>query len=103
MLHDHDLTAEIQSILSEKLLIDVPSPDANLLEAGAVDSITLVQLLLHLEEHFGVRLALEQLDIDDFSSVQSLARLVASQRDATEAIGGPTTLEPAASKVGATG
>lgn len=82
MAPDDDLAAEIQALLSEKLLVEVDSPDADLLETGSLDSLTLVQLLLHLEEHFDVRLALDELEIQDFRSIRSIARLVRAQRPA---------------------
>ncbi len=80
MLPDENLTVQIQALLLEKLLLEVQSPEENLLETGSLDSVTLVQLLLDLEERFKVRLTLSELDIEDFSTVRGLARLVAAQK-----------------------
>jgi len=38
--------------------------------------LTLVQLLFDLERRFGVKIPLEELEIDDFRSINSIARLV---------------------------
>src|SRR3954471_23651127 len=73
---------EIQRILADKLLVDVDSPDADLLQGGYLDSVALVQLLMEVEERFGIKLPIEELEIEDFRSVRSLARLVASHNQA---------------------
>jgi acyl carrier protein len=83
------LVREIQALLLEKLSIGVESPETDLLETGILDSAAQVQLLLHLEKHFGLRLPMENLEIDSFLSVASIAELVAnysrSQADRSEA------------------
>ena len=53
-----------------------------MLASGVLDSLTLVQLLLDLEQRFGVTIPLEELEIDDFRSVNSIARLVQARSSA---------------------
>jgi D-alanine--poly(phosphoribitol) ligase subunit 2 len=72
----------IRGLLSEKLLVEVDSLDADLLKAGILDSLALIQLLVHLEERFGVKIPLDELDIEDLRSISSIARLVENQRAA---------------------
>jgi acyl carrier protein len=43
-----------------------------------LDSLAFVQLLVSLEEEFGLEVDLADMDLDDFSSVSSVARLVAA-------------------------
>lgn len=57
-------------------MIMVARPDIDLLETGLVDSIGLVELILELEERFGVSLPMEDLEIDDFRSVYRIADLI---------------------------
>lgn len=57
-------------------MIMVARPDIDLLETGLVDSIGLVELILELEERFGVTLPMEDLEIDDFRSVYRIADLI---------------------------
>lgn len=57
-------------------MIMVARPDIDLLETGLVDSIGLVELILELEERFGVTLPMEGLEIDDFRSVYRIADLI---------------------------
>jgi acyl carrier protein len=73
-----DLTAEIRQLLVEKLAIRVDPYQTDLFAAGVFDSMTLVQFIFHMEEHFGFHLPMEELDVDSFQSVESIARLVAA-------------------------
>ena len=77
---DHSTVAAIRGLLSEKLLVEVDAPEADLLKAGILDSLALIQLLLHLEERFGVKIPLDELEIEDLRSISSIARLVENQR-----------------------
>ncbi len=83
--HPEQLTSEIGALIRDKLLVKVNSPDDDLLSSGVLDSLTLVQLLVDLEQHFGVTIPLEELEIDDFRSVTSIARMVHS-RTASSAV-----------------
>ena len=57
-----DLVAEVRLLVREVLAIDVVD-DADLLEGGLLDSLSLVELLFELEREFEMELALEQLEI----------------------------------------
>ena len=72
------LTKEITGLIKETMLVEVDSPGQDLLSSGILDSLTLVQLLLDLEQRFSVTIPLEDLEIDDFRFVSSIARLVHS-------------------------
>ena len=85
MLCEEDLATEVQAWLREKLLAVIESQEMDLLAAGILDSLALVQLLLYLEQHFGLKIVMEQLDIEDLRSVRSIARLVAREKRAVAA------------------
>jgi methoxymalonate biosynthesis acyl carrier protein len=67
---------DIRQVLSEKMFIDVGSNDTDLLGTGLLDSLALIQLLVHLEEAFGVKIALDEIEIEDLRSISSIATLV---------------------------
>jgi D-alanine--poly(phosphoribitol) ligase subunit 2 len=75
--HDSGLTGEISAALRDRLSVVVESADFDLLESGLVDSIGLVELILELEDRFGVSLPMDALEIDDFRSVNRIAGLIA--------------------------
>ncbi len=77
-------TAErIEQIFHEVLNVDVPDRGADLIEAGLLDSLALVELLFELEQEFGIRVDVETLDIDALSTVDGIAAYVVA---ATEAV-----------------
>lgn len=81
------LAGEIGTLIQETLMVKPGSPNEDMVAAGVLDSLTLIQLLVNLEEHFAVTIPLSELEIDDISSITSLARLVASRKAALTAIG----------------
>jgi acyl carrier protein len=70
------VTDRVQRLFVEALNIQVPSPDADLIDGGLLDSLALVELLFAIEREFNVSIPLEDLDIDTFRSVSSIARFV---------------------------
>lgn len=79
MLPSSDLHERIAGIFSAVLNVDVDSADTDLFEAGLLDSLAFVELLLQLEREFGVTASLEDLDADNFRSIACIAEFV-SQR-----------------------
>jgi acyl carrier protein len=75
----NDFARAVREILANELLVEVDSPDTDLLKTGLLDSLTLMRLLAHLEERFEIRIPVEELEIDDFRSVASIARLLAAE------------------------
>src|SRR5438876_12293753 len=73
-----DLVSKIRVLLSEKLLIQVESPDADLLAAGGLDSTSLVELALGLEKLFDCRIDFAELEIENLWFVAKLAETVAA-------------------------
>jgi D-alanine--poly(phosphoribitol) ligase subunit 2 len=70
------LLHEIHGLFQKWLAIDVPSPDTELFRTGLLDSMVLVQLILALENQYGLTLSLEDLDISAFSTTAGIAELV---------------------------
>jgi D-alanine--poly(phosphoribitol) ligase subunit 2 len=66
-------------MFSTHLHIEIPSADLDLFEAGVLDSLAFVELLLHLEEEFGIRVPMEELEIDNFRTVRRIAQFVVSR------------------------
>jgi D-alanine--poly(phosphoribitol) ligase subunit 2 len=74
----HELRAQVEDVVSERAGIDVPTTSTDLLEAGLIDSLALVTLIVALEETFGVQLPLDDFDVDHFRSVDAMAGFLAS-------------------------
>ena len=73
---------ELIKILSEDLL-DTEEPiqkDTDLFEAG-LDSMGIMQLMLAVEDHFGVSIDPVDLSRDNFQTVARIATLIRSKQD----------------------
>ena len=74
-----DLHERIAGIFAAALNMDVPSADTDLFEAGLLDSLAFIELLLQLEREFGVATVLEDLEADNFRSIARIAAFVSER------------------------
>lgn len=74
-----DVTARVEHVLRERLNLEVPARDTDLLEQGILDSLLLIDLLMQLETEFALTISLDDLEIDAFRSVGAIAKFVADQ------------------------
>jgi len=72
------------ALFVESFHIEVSSPDTDLLETGILDSFQFVELLVQLEQCFGFRIKIEDIDLDDLRTLSRIARLVAANGAAAE-------------------
>jgi acyl carrier protein len=75
-----DLGDRIRGLFLEALNIGVDSVDTDLINTGLLDSLVLVELLLHLEEAFGIDVMVGNLNIEDFRTVRSIGLFVTRLR-----------------------
>jgi acyl carrier protein len=75
--------AELTTLFARDLHVEVPSPDTDLLETGRLDSLGMVELLSRLEDRFGVRIPIENLEIDHFRSVAAIAAFILARSNGT--------------------
>lgn len=71
--------ARIREIFRNDLELDVEN-DTEVVRSGLLDSMAFVKLLVGLEREFGIRIDLAALDLEDFGTVEQIARLVSSKR-----------------------
>jgi acyl carrier protein len=71
-----EIVARIQSIFEQTLNIAAPAPETDIIETALLDSLALVTLLFGIEEEFGTQIPLESLEIDDFRTIERIARLI---------------------------
>jgi acyl carrier protein len=70
------LKGKITRIFAERLNLEVPSADTDLFESGALDSMAFVDLLARLEAEFGIDVALADIGMDNFRSIERIAGFV---------------------------
>ena len=71
------LQQQIADIFVERFETKLASHEIDLLETGIVDSVRIVELVLEIEQRFGVSLPFEELEIEDFRTVPRLAERIA--------------------------
>ena len=71
------LQQQIIDIFRERFETQLACDEVDLLETGLVDSVRIVELVLEIEQRFGVNLPFEELEIDDFRTVPRLAERIA--------------------------
>ena len=81
-----DVQNKVAAIFSDKLMVSVPSRDADLLAEGHIDSVLFVDLLLTLEQDFDITIVIDELDLEQFQSINRIAEFVAGQVAANQSV-----------------
>jgi acyl carrier protein len=85
MTEQHGVPQKLTDLFARKLNLEVASVDTDLIATGLLDSLTLVELLAQLEEVFGVSISADDLELEDFRSIASIAGFVTLRAPAPEA------------------
>jgi len=70
------LQSRLLKFFLERVHIEVPSVNTDLFETGALDSLAFVDLLLYMEQEFGITVSLEEVELDTFRSVEKIAEFL---------------------------
>jgi D-alanine--poly(phosphoribitol) ligase subunit 2 len=73
-----EVVRQLHQLLRDRLTVDVPAPDADLIDSGLLDSLGLVMLISGLEELFAFELPLDDFDLDRFRSLERIAEYLNS-------------------------
>ncbi len=77
-----EIKQQIRSYIAQNLLYSDEFPyanDASFLDNGIVDSAGVLDLVMFIEESFGLHIAGEDLTPDNFDSVDNLARYIVTR------------------------
>jgi acyl carrier protein len=74
---DSKVDDRIRQLFEDVLNIEVDSTQADLIETGLLDSLVLVELMVGLEDTFGIKIDVVDLDIEHFRTIDRIGRLVA--------------------------
>jgi acyl carrier protein len=77
------LVPQIKKLVVERLFLDVPpesiGDDENLLEKFGVDSVRMFEIVVGLEESFGVSFADQDFAVERFATARKIAEVVAAK------------------------
>lgn len=78
-----EITIPIAKFIAEKILKQPNKeikPDEALISSGLIDSFSLMDLALFVEDTFGVKIEDTELNADTFDSLNQLASLISSRK-----------------------
>lgn len=79
-----DKTATVMEVIADlfhqHLNVDVTSVDTDLIEEGLLDSLMLVELLMHLEQNYKISITIEDLEFDNFRTIRSIESFISARR-----------------------
>ena len=73
------IEARVSRYFHDQVHVEVPSADADLFACGALDSLSLIDLVVTLEEELGTRIPLEHLEVSDFRSIARIAEVLSTR------------------------
>ncbi len=91
-MRGHKLYDELRAMFKSDLAVEVSSCDTNLIDSGTLDSAMFIDLLFCLEDRFGVSPALDDLEVENFSSIKRIAEYIEKSRAAKVAVARPGRL-----------
>ena len=78
-----DIISALAKHIAEKIIKQpnrVITPDEPIISSGLIDSFSLMDLSLLVEDNFGVRIEDTELNVETFDSLQQLAALIQSRQ-----------------------
>jgi methoxymalonate biosynthesis acyl carrier protein len=75
----------IARIFLDRIHLEIPSPETDLFATSALDSMAFVELLVSLEEAFGIAIPLETVEIDTFRTIDRITEFVVARTRGREA------------------
>lgn len=76
MEQNNPLRNNITSVVCRTLTLEKIEPHIDLMDSGLIDSLSMVMLMVALEDTFNVRIEPQELDVEDFRSVISITNLI---------------------------
>ncbi len=67
------LMERLERLFGSTLGIEVPSADTDLVDEDIMDSLLMVDLLVSIEQEFGVSVDIETLDLETFRTIRGIA------------------------------
>jgi acyl carrier protein len=80
------LLPQVKKLVVERLFLDTPpeniGDDENLLEKFGIDSVRMFEIVVGLEESFGVNFADQEFSVERFATARKIAEVVAAKTGA---------------------
>jgi len=84
MSHDSGLNNQLRQMIVERLFLSIAASevkdDADLMQTYGIDSVNLFEIIVGLEDEFGIIVEDEDFSVEAFATVSSIAELVRRKR-----------------------
>ena len=75
-----DIIKNIRDFLGQFVADPSVSVDHDLFESGLVNSLFAMQLVLHIESEYGISVSNDDLDFDNFKSLQAISEFIQGKK-----------------------
>lgn len=82
MQEDSVIEGRLMEVFRHKLELDVPSVETDLMVTGLMDSLIFVELLFQIENEFGITIAMDKVELDNFRSIVSIVQFLEQLEEA---------------------
>ena len=79
----HDIKGQIKAFIVSAVNVPNLADDDNLFESGIVNSLFAVQLMTFIERRFAIEVGVDDLDIENFKSLNAAAAFVVTKTPRT--------------------
>ena len=69
----------VAELFQQQLNINIPSKETDLIDEGLLDSLMLVELIMHLERKYEITVAFEDIDLENFKNINAIEKFVAQR------------------------
>lgn len=87
MTQEGAIQRRLMELFKDKLELEVPSVETDLMASGLIDSLIFVELLFQIETEFGLTIAVDSLELEDFRSVVGIVGVIERLEQARGPIG----------------
>ena len=70
------ISSNVAAIVCKTLTLETIASEKNLIESGLLDSLSLVQLMVELEDEFKIKIEPDEFDFEDYQSVRSISEMI---------------------------
>lgn len=76
MVKKTSIQSNVKSVVCKTLTLEKVAYEEDLIDSGLLDSLSLVQLMIALEDEFKIKIEPDDLDFDDYRSVKSMTEMI---------------------------
>ena len=80
-MNNNRISEKLNKLLVEELHIAAPNRDTDLINEGYLDSLLFLNLLLELEREFGITIQYEEVDFDNFRTINTIVDFVGERTE----------------------